>query len=672
MLFRSDGCEENICDHYEFGVGVVPALSEDDCFQDILLTTHVDNSCNVKCDVGYEAQTATITCAHDALHKDPTEGQPTCIENLCAAYVFGVGVEGGHNSNDACYDGIRLQSRTVNACLVQCEAGYGKAIAQINCAADAADGDATSGEITCIENQCTAYDYGYGVVNADSDSCTDGKALKTRTDNSCSVKCDQGFEEQEARIVCANDERPDGYTTGAPTCVENSCETYTYTHGIVRAGSSNDCVDPDTTLFTHKHPTCNIKCDVGFQARAGTVKCAINANYGDATTGQFECVENKCAPFVFGPGVQGGGAVACTNHVELQTRTAAKCGVECGPGYVANEAEISCSHDAAQGQTANGWLVCEENFCATYTFGVGVEGDTSTTGTACNGSHDLNTHTHAACDVRCQAGYAPASSTVVCAHDAHMGQVTTGEPECRENTCEAYEFGVGVQATSGEDACYSGIVLQTRTDFSCDVKCEAGYASQQGTIMCDHHAVQGTPTEGEPVCVENSCDPYIYGLGVVAGVPIVPLLRRLAVHVHLERGEVHHVVVRVEGHGAQAVVAHVLVELHGHQALAQGQLGGTVPAVPRHEAEVGVAHGVAHVGDALVGQLLARAALAVGVEASPLAAVRKLRLRHRAVRLLPRAKHGALEAATLQVRRLRQPGEVHQCRVDVHQLHKGM
>ena len=51
-----------------------------------------------------------------------------------------------------------------------------------------------------------------------------------------------------------------------------------------------------------------------------------------------------------------------------------------------------------------------------------------------------------------------------------------------------------------------------------------------------------------------------------------------------------------------------------------------VPAIPRDEAEVGVAHRIAHVGDALVGQLLAGTALAVGVEAPPTAAVRELRL----------------------------------------------
>ena len=51
----------------------------DGCAPGIVLNTHTDATCSVKCGAGYVAQTATITCAADAAGGAATSGEPVCV-----------------------------------------------------------------------------------------------------------------------------------------------------------------------------------------------------------------------------------------------------------------------------------------------------------------------------------------------------------------------------------------------------------------------------------------------------------------------------------------------------------------------------------------------------------------------------------------------------------------
>jgi hypothetical protein len=71
---------ENECAAYTFATGVETNGDGDDgCTDVIVLNTHTDATCNVKCGAGYAAQMATITCAADAAGGAATSGEPVCV-----------------------------------------------------------------------------------------------------------------------------------------------------------------------------------------------------------------------------------------------------------------------------------------------------------------------------------------------------------------------------------------------------------------------------------------------------------------------------------------------------------------------------------------------------------------------------------------------------------------
>ena len=134
------GCVENACAAVQLSqwVGVVGGDSEP-CSEGTVLTTHTSSRCSVKCGAGYSGAALIVTCASGAAQGAAATGSPSCDENSCAAYAFGVGVTGG--DSDGCTDGVRLSTVSHTSCSVKCADGYGAAgSASVTCAADATDG----------------------------------------------------------------------------------------------------------------------------------------------------------------------------------------------------------------------------------------------------------------------------------------------------------------------------------------------------------------------------------------------------------------------------------------------------------------------------------------------------------------------------------------------------
>lgn len=138
------GCSPKTCDAYNFvlaGVTGDDRRSADKACQAGIVLSSVMTECDVKCEAGYAVDTGTIVCektppnvAKNILHYNDAQGQePTCTENACAAYTFGVGVQGDTSAGVVCTDGIILKTRAAgntagntvgNTCGVTCADGY--------------------------------------------------------------------------------------------------------------------------------------------------------------------------------------------------------------------------------------------------------------------------------------------------------------------------------------------------------------------------------------------------------------------------------------------------------------------------------------------------------------------------------------------------------------------
>ena len=233
------GSIENLCAAYVFGVGVIGGGGDSACFRDDVLTTHTKDSCSVECDVGYASNPTEIKCAIDAAHGAETHNHPTCVENACAAYVFGLGLVAGTMA-PACSNDVVLHSRTDNLCYVMCGDGYKKATDSANvailCARHAEEGEATTGEPTCTPASCLEPDHDMEGLTA-SDGCG-GKA--TGDTGGCTVTCDDGYYVSHGLSgdkVCLADAGQDTASfRDLPTCTK--CEDSTFTNAEVAASQA--------------------------------------------------------------------------------------------------------------------------------------------------------------------------------------------------------------------------------------------------------------------------------------------------------------------------------------------------------------------------------------------------------------------------------------------------
>ena len=194
-----------------------------------------------------------------------------CDEDACAAIVLGTGVVSDNAGSDGCLGGLRLTTSSDQTCDVKCDVSTHVAqSATVTCAANAAVGDATTGQPTCVaRGACSTISCSVGWT-------ADGTATSALCIGSaCNVSTGD-------LDVCCN---------------ENTCTAYTFGSGVVADDTGSDGCTVDLVLSTSSDPTCTVKCDVSTHvAGTGTVTCAADASAGAATTGEPTCVPlRSCA-----------------------------------------------------------------------------------------------------------------------------------------------------------------------------------------------------------------------------------------------------------------------------------------------------------------------------------------------------------------------------------------
>jgi len=189
---------ENNCAAYTFGTGVVSG-DTDGCTADIVLSTHADNTCSVKCDAGYVAQTGTITCAAAAAADAATSGAPTCVGAwLPRLHPRVLCTQPAQRPPEGRPHIPRRASPRALCPLLSCPPLL-VFVAEQTCA---------------VDSDLTTYD-----ANAVADTCgTTLNALTVGT-TTCTLGCDAGYIVTSSTLTCAPDgNAATGTLTSAVTC----------------------------------------------------------------------------------------------------------------------------------------------------------------------------------------------------------------------------------------------------------------------------------------------------------------------------------------------------------------------------------------------------------------------------------------------------------------------
>ena len=153
-----------------------------------------------------------------------------CTESKCAAYSFGTGLVA--NETDGCSSGIQLTTNSDTSCAVKCDStnGYVAQTGTITCSSTASEGDATSGEPSCVA--CPSVADGTCTECSDSSTCTavscDDYYLDSNGDASdgCEAHCGgttSGSNVCSSTAGCGGASCDDGNSlTHADECVEGS------------------------------------------------------------------------------------------------------------------------------------------------------------------------------------------------------------------------------------------------------------------------------------------------------------------------------------------------------------------------------------------------------------------------------------------------------------------
>ena len=81
--------------------------------------------------------------------------------------------------------------------------------------------------------------------------------------------------------------------------------------------------------------------------------------------------------------------------------------------------------------------------------------------------------------------------------------IANGAATCVENTCEAFEFTIGMKGGES-DACSDNIILTAVNDHSCDLACDDAYKSSgNAEVTCP---LDGGSPSSDFTCTEMTCD----------------------------------------------------------------------------------------------------------------------------------------------------------------------
>lgn len=361
-------CIENSCAAYTLVNGVVGASGDDGCVNNIVLTTHSQNSCNVECAVGFSGLAGAVMCSSSASNGDSVESDVTCTENICKPLDVDPNTITTNTRGDECEmtPTVVLSTRTDSTCTLNSST---LGILTVRCPPDALNNSEVIVEPGVPTIRCLPFDWDDSVVGDVFDPCVRSDFMDIGED--CRLKCAPGFSGPSMVVSCSPSASPwdppvvqtdDGRMGNQ--CVENRCASLTFEDGVVSdVFSPFACTSSEASLLgTHTNSNCTVRCDEGYTGEPTHYVCSADADDGAEATlypPLSSCTENKCSALALRDGiVPAETAEACENREYLSSHSRSTCEVKCSSGYLSSSSVYRCAEDANEGDAASTDLEC--------------------------------------------------------------------------------------------------------------------------------------------------------------------------------------------------------------------------------------------------------------------------------------------------------------------------
>ena len=373
----------------------------------------------------------------------------------------------------------------------------------------------TSDEVTCrVGGGVPEYDLTCTEMTCDDADCGEHASCDDYLRIGFVCSCDNGY-------------TGDVVSNGAATCVENACDAFEFTEGVIGDTSGDDACSDNIVLTAVNDNSCDLTCDEGYKS-SGTAKVTCSLD-GGSPESDFTCTEMTCDDADCGDHAQcneGGsgdgyfcecldgfdgsnvynGEATCSQspcytnppveHAEFSPTcmntdgSHGECTFTCSAGYehvtykaYCNLGEWDDVDDCTEIDECAVYEPCENDAtCEDEVNGYSCHCDADHYGTHCAETHD-----DCSGDETELCGYGTCNNLERTEEDVAAYSCTCddgwsqyeGEEECTsENTCDAFAFTEGVIGdASNNDACSDNIVLTAVNDNSCDLTCASGYKS---------------------------------------------------------------------------------------------------------------------------------------------------------------------------------------------------
>ena len=464
-------CTEKTCEAWERPTEM-QALGINGCEKNATLSAISRPSCDLQCANGYDSNglSPMLMCS---LGGGISATALQCTEKTCVPISLPQGVV-GTDGETGCTEGQVLSTVTNRSCEVRCKDthSWDSGATNFTCGID---GGSAYSSISCSENHCNSFLFSTGMIGDTNVSavmpCYDGVVLSAENQNTCAVKCTEGFTANENHSNIVSCPIDGGDAVSNIFCSENVCESYTFPVGM----ASDEC-STGIMLSSISDPTCNLKCEDAYisNGELSLLSCGLS---GGLPFTEFACSERRCSPLFLPEGIEGAGEVPCADDMILSTVTNSTCGVQCSSHFSETDSSVSSTvRCLSTGGSAVVTLECVQNSCNSFTFQPGVEGSTiNDTVEACSTEFEVLSLNQ--CGIKCREGwYDPenvvSDETVTCPQEG--GHVDVPK------LCEPYEC----VSTNVENSDKSSLgSIQGATDDVVSVTCLEGY-SGGGNVEC--------------------------------------------------------------------------------------------------------------------------------------------------------------------------------------------
>jgi len=354
-------------------------------------------------------------------------------------------------------------------------------------------------------------------VEGDVDGCFNNIQLTTISDNSCTLRCAEGWSGTGGSVMCPSNASSGQSPVSSVNCTQNRCAPLEITS--LGLESSLPSCSEGAQMLTGS--TCVFSCMSGYSGNGGgTAYCSGAAFDGDDASIVNSCVENECLPWQMPDFVIPSGSQPCSNNIVLSTRSNPECQVSCAPGYEGNDMIVQCQSDSNTGDESTVNNTCLEILCAPFYFPNNTKGfGDSTTGVLpCSDGIILMPISTPICHLTCADGFYDPNVThsevpVECSPNANAGDpaLPVMPLECEPVLCSLSSVNWDVVS---EFTCTSSTEL--RAGESCEVKCPVGYVDRTIAVNCPITATPNQAADVEPfVCSKVQCTQFLFGIGMV-------------------------------------------------------------------------------------------------------------------------------------------------------------